>query len=174
MKITQQKVTEFHAKHKFPLRIELIANKGIHWVIMWILVKLTLLLSQVAIKHWKLFKSKPESFYRFHLMLEELSEMMEGINNGDEIKTADGLGDTLYVVIGTASCYWLPADEISRVVCHSNSTKQVRTKTNIRLRDKGADWKPPDIAGAIVKGRKRMDKTFPTSKLQNEFGQEIE
>lgn len=158
MKEIQKAILEFHKKHGFPYNLSLKANKGISKIVMWIFYKTILCLSKLAIKYWKITGSSKESFYRVHLILEELSEMIEGINNGDEIKTADGIGDLLYVVIGTATVYSLPADEIIKEVCKSNKTKKLRTKDNVRMRNKGEDWRPPDFEKAIKEGRKRLQQ----------------
>ena len=158
MKETQKKVSEFHARHKFPLGITLQANRGISWLLMWVICRTMIRLSKLAIWYWKISGANKESFYRVHLILEEFSEMMEGINNGNIIKAADGLGDTLYVVVGVGVVYALPAHEISKEVCRSNETKKRRTKDNVRLRDKGKNWQPPNFERALKIGRKRLDK----------------
>jgi len=157
MKTLQQKVTEFHLRHRFPVGISVKANRRLSWVMMWFVCKITFLVSKMAIVYWKISKTNKESFYRVHLVLEETAEMMEAINNGNEIKAADGLGDLLYVVVGVATCYWLPAHEIVMEVCKSNETKKLRTKNNVRMRDKGSDWIPPDFKKAINLGRKRLN-----------------
>lgn len=159
MKNTQKKVTEFQRKHKFPFNIPLNANRGLSYLAMWLIISQIIWLSKVALRYWKIRKGneKHESFYRIHLILEELAEMMEGVNKGNLIKTADGLGDLLYVIIGIATCYHIPAHEVSVEVCRSNETKTARIKSNIRLRDKGKDWQPPNFEAALDHGRKRLD-----------------
>lgn len=156
MKQSQQKVTEFHLKHKFPINIPVQANKRLSWLMMWLICKVVLLVSKIAIKYWKISGANKESFYRIHLILEETVEMMEAVNNGNEVKAADGLGDLLYVVLGVGTVYWLPAHEIMIEVCRSNETKKIRTKNNIRLRDKGPNWIPPNFEKAIRCGRDRL------------------
>lgn len=167
MKNTQKKVTEFHVRHKFPVHITLQANKNISWLLMWLICKTMTRLSKLAIWYWKVSGANKDSFYRIHLMLEELAEMMEGINNGNLIKAADGLGDTLYVIIGTGVVYSLPAFEISKEVCRSNETKQKRTKDNVRLRDKGKDWQPPDFEKALRVGRHRLENMLLEIDIEN-------
>ena len=157
MKETQKKVTEFHIRHKFPVHIPLQANKNISWLMMWFICKITTSLSKLAIRYWKISGANKDSFYRIHLMLEELSEMMVGINDGKIIRAADGIGDLLYVVIGTGVVYALPVHEICKEVCRSNETKKKRTKDNVRLRDKGKDWQPPNFEKALEIGRKRLN-----------------
>lgn len=173
MKETQKKVSEFHTRHKFPIGIPLQANKNVSWLLMLLICKVMIRLSKLAIWYWKISGANKDSFYRIHLMLEELAEMMEGINNGNLIKAADGLGDTLYVVIGTGVVYALPAHEICVEVCRSNETKQRRTKDNIRLRDKGKNWQPPNFERALKIGRKRLNKE-QEKYLVNELDQDLE
>lgn len=157
MKKTQQAILEFHKKHGFPFYISLKPNKGFSRLLMWLLCKITLAVSKVCYRYWKLTGANKECFYRFHLMTEELSELMVGVNKGDEISIGDGLGDLLYVTIGTGVTYCIPVDEVIKEVCHSNSLKAARNKNkNLRLRDKGAKYRPPNIKKAIEKGRMRL------------------
>ena len=41
-------------------------------------------------------------FFRMHLMLEELAEVIRAFGSGDEVELADGLTDLLYVTVGSA------------------------------------------------------------------------
>jgi NTP pyrophosphatase (non-canonical NTP hydrolase) len=132
------------------------ANRHLSWIVMWLICRATLLLSKIAIMYWKISGMNKESFYRIHLILEETAEMMEAINNGNKIKAVDGLGDLLYVVMGVAVTYWLPAHEIVKEVCRSNKTKKIRTESNIRLRDKGDQWVPPNFERVLKLGYKRL------------------
>ncbi|GAG05654.1 unnamed protein product, partial [marine sediment metagenome] len=150
-------IYDFHRKHQFPHSLFLKANRGISKIVMKVLIKYTLRIAKVAFKYWKLTGKQNESFYRFHLMSEELAELMTGINEGDELQASDGLGDLLYVVIGTSVAYWLPTDEIIQEVCKSNLLKAPRDPiTNVRLRNKGKDWRPPNFKEALEKGRIRL------------------
>lgn len=154
---TQKAIYDFHKKHQFPYCLFLRTNKKIPRVIMWILIQIIFSVAKIAIRYWKMSNRKNESFYRLHLMSEELAELMTGINEGDELKASDGLGDLLYVVIGTAVSYWLPTKEIMEEVCYSNSLKAPRDPiTNPRLRDKGKNWKRPDFVKALKIGRERL------------------
>jgi hypothetical protein len=156
---TQKSIYEFHRKHQFPCSLPLIANKGLDKFIMKFLCKLTLLISKFCIKYWKFRGKENESFYRFHLISEELAETMEPINNGELFKVCDGLGDLLYVVLGTFVTYRLPAKEIEMEICSSNNTKSARNlKTNLRLRNKGENFKPPNFEKVLEVGLKRLTK----------------
>lgn len=157
MQKTQKAIYEFHKKHKFPTNLIFKANKGLSKIIMWSLVKYTSCIAKIAYRYFRLNGSKNESFYRFHLMAEELAELMEAINKGDELKACDGLGDFIYVVMGTAVVYNWPVYEIIKEVCDSNSLKDKRNPiSNPRLRNKGKNWRPPDIAKILPEGRQRL------------------
>jgi len=156
---SQKAIYNFHKKHQFPYCLFLRTNKKFSKIVMKLFIKIIFLIAKISLKYWQYTgkKEKFESFYRLHLMAEELAELMTGINEGDKLKTADGLGDLLYVVIGTAVTYWLPTKEIMEEVCYSNSLKSPRDPvTNPRLRDKGKNWRRPDFTKAILNGRERL------------------
>lgn len=158
----QKSVYEFHRKHKFPYSLELNPIKGIPRIACWLLCKATVLLSKVAMFFGKRYKHDEnilEMFWRFHLCLEELAEAMMHINEGDVAGTCDGLGDLLFVVIGNFVSYRLPVKEILEEVCKSNDTKQPRqAKDDIRLRNKGDSFVPPNFGKALVVGLERLTK----------------
>lgn len=69
------------------------------------------------------------------------------------VEVADGIADSIYVLVGTAISYGIPIDRIFREVHRSNMTK-----TAIKAMDghkygtktpKGPDYIPPDIAGIL-------------------------
>ena len=97
-------------------------------------------------------KRKDRRLYRLHLLLEELAELAEGLSEGDEVKTADAIADMMYVLIGTAVTLGIPIDHVFGEVHNSNMTK-MRNRSDYRMRNKGDQYKKPDIAGAIVTGR---------------------
>lgn len=157
---TQKSIYEFHKKHQFSYSLALKANKRVSKIIMFILCKATRFISKLCFKYSRFVKNDintMESFYRFHLMLEELAELMLHINKGELEGTCDGLGDLIYVVIGTAVSYHLPAKEIIEEVCRSNDTKAPRDpKNNARLRNKGDNYSPPNFNKVIWEGEKRL------------------
>jgi NTP pyrophosphatase (non-canonical NTP hydrolase) len=91
--------------------------------------------------------------YRSWLMLEELQEVMFAMSQGDEIKYADGLGDLLYVVVGSAVSNDIPLQFVVDEIQDANMKKKKRTSNNLRMRDKGINWKRPDIEKALKNGR---------------------
>lgn len=71
------------------------------------------------------------------------------------VEIADGIADSIYVLVGTAVSYGIPIDRIFREVHRSNMTKtavkaeggqKYGTKT-----PKGPDYIPPDIEGILVR-----------------------
>lgn len=82
-------------------------------------------------------------FLRVSLILEEVAELIEGLMEGDEIQTLDGMADSIYVINGTAVTYDLPLNAAFVEVHNSNMSK---TATGPRLEDKGSSYRPPDLS----------------------------
>lgn len=84
---------------------------------------------------------------RIKLMREELQELEHAINNDDIIEVADGLGDLLYVVLGTAVAYGINLPEVFDEIHRSNMTKFI---DGYRRADgkwiKGPSYTPPNLA----------------------------
>jgi len=140
----QNSVRQFHIKHKFPVVLKLIRESKIDYIILWITYKLCFLISKILLWYWKYIK-RNEIYYRTHLILEEFAEMIVAFNKNNKIDCADGLGDLLYVVLGFAVVYNLPAGQILKAICESNLTKKKRTKNNLRMRNKGKKFKPANV-----------------------------
>jgi len=60
---------------------------------------------------------------RARLMLEELSEVLAGMINGDAVAVADGLADLCYVTIGTAIAYGIDLPAVWAAVQAANLAK---------------------------------------------------
>jgi hypothetical protein len=118
---------------------------------------------------WKHTGENNEMIYRAHLILEELAEMCIGLSDGDEHQAADGIGDLLYVVVGSGVAFKLPCHELSEEVCSSNATKQPRTAANYRLRDKGKNYVPPDFEKALRIGKERIEEDYLSVEKMNVF-----
>ena len=84
---------------------------------------------------------------RAHLMIEELGETLIALGRGQMTRTFDGLLDLLYVTIGTAVTYDFPISEGFTEVHRSNMTK---IKSDVRLRDKGAEYSPPNLSAVLA------------------------
>ena len=80
---------------------------------------------------------------RAHLMCEELAEIMRALIEQDREKLLDGITDLLYVTVGTGTN--LPLAEAFEEIQRSNMTKELRQPTDVRLRNKGSAYEPPDL-----------------------------
>lgn len=100
---------------------------------------------------------------RTHLMIEELAETIEGLAERSPIKTLDGAADLSYVVNGTCVAFGLPLEEAEREVHDSNMTKAVRKQGDVRLRDKGEAYRPPDLR-RILNGTKYQLDDFESAR----------
>jgi NTP pyrophosphatase (non-canonical NTP hydrolase) len=99
-----------------------------------------------------LFKqTKNNAFLRVELMLEELGEVLEGISQNNQEKTLDGLVDSAYVVIGTATSFNLPFTEAFEEVHRSNMTKSSRAASHSGDKGKGSGFIPANIAAILTK-----------------------
>ena len=93
--------------------------------------------------------------YRVHLLVEELSEVVQALEHCDEVALANGLADLVYVAFGCAHTFGIPLMTVIEEVHRSNMTKARR---DVRLRDKGDNWEPPKIAEAIERGRSEYNE----------------
>lgn len=96
-------------------------------------------------------ESHKTDLVRVHLISEELGELALAVAERDLVKIADALGDLAYVVVGAAVTYGIPLDDVFDEIHRSNMTKAVRDPDDTRLRSKGDSYRPPDIAGVLLK-----------------------
>ena len=61
---------------------------------------------------------------RIRLIAEEFSEYCKAVGENDIIAIADGLGDLLWVVFGTAVEHGLPMDRVFKDIAKSNMSKK--------------------------------------------------
>ena len=96
---------------------------------------------------------------RMHLILGELSELMEAKANRDEIETFDALIDLMYVTLGTGVAFDLPLHLGFDDVHRSNMTKQVQSQDpdKERCRDKGPNYVPPNLQAVLADYRGDRD-----------------
>ncbi len=94
-------------------------------------------------------------FYQAHLMLEELSEVLEAMVKGDEVGLLDSLTDLIFVTVGAAVQFDLPISEAFEEIYKSNMTKT--PGLGPRLRDKGEMYIPPDLAKILKEHRDVSD-----------------
>jgi hypothetical protein len=83
--------------------------------------------------------------HRAQLMVEELGETIEAMAKLDDVALVDGLSDLQFVTIGASEAFGLPTEAGLNEVCDSNLTKDPRSDADHRLRDKGPNYRPPNI-----------------------------
>ena len=84
-------------------------------------------------------------FVRARLVVEELAELVIGMQENNRELVMDAVGDLMYVAYGAACLYDFNADEAFKRVHESNMTKGQDTGHGKLL--KGPGWVPPDFSG---------------------------
>lgn len=94
---------------------------------------------------------------REDLIEEEINETIEGLVADDLVKIADGIVDSIVVLIGTAIAYGIDLRPIWDEVHKTNMAKKggPLRKDGKRLKPEG--WKPPQIA-EILKRQQKGEK----------------
>lgn len=95
--------------------------------------------------------------FRLSLITEELKELQEALANKDLVSVADGLGDLLYVVYGTAHAFGIPIDAVFAEIHNSNMSKLAPDgKPMYRESDgkvmKGPNYFRPNLKSVIYTG----------------------
>jgi predicted HAD superfamily Cof-like phosphohydrolase len=80
------------------------------------------------------------------LITEELSEYCKAVANQDIVAIADGLGDLMYVVIGTAIEHGLPFDKVFDLIHKSNMSKKGGHFDKSKKWIKPPTYKPVDLS----------------------------
>jgi hypothetical protein len=95
---------------------------------------------------------------RQHLHIEEEAELSVALSARDEVAILDALADKLYVILGTASILDLPLGEAFVAVHQSNMSKEKQPDDPLaeRVRDKGPNYKAPDLAKVLSDYRKKQ------------------
>ena len=95
--------------------------------------------------------------FRLDLILEETTEMLRDHRKRDVAKTADAIGDLLYVAYGLAHYMGIPIDQVFEEIHRANMSKE-RSSGNSDARStrgsaidvvKPEGFRPPDIQGII-------------------------
>jgi len=149
--ITSSKVEEFHQKFGFtvgkPLWRESIKNNELIRINTHALQGLANGILPLAIR---LQKEGDDRLYRVHLMVEELSEVIEALASQDELKLAKELADLRYVVDGTAVTYNIPIEMAFMEVHRSNMTKtRGIDDSRMKAKDPARGYKKADIEGVM-------------------------
>lgn len=93
---------------------------------------------------------------RAHLIAEEAAEFVKALAERNEVLALDALADLLYVLLGSAVTLDLPLATAFREVHRSNMTKEKQPDdvAKDRVRSKGPNYKPANIAGVLAAHRK--------------------
>lgn len=84
---------------------------------------------------------------RSRLVSEEAAELVAALHENDPEAIADAIGDLLYVTLGTAVAYGMPAGAIFDEVHRSNMTKRAPNRHG--KGGKGKGFQKPDIARVL-------------------------
>lgn len=153
-----QAVQAFHAKHGFTIGEDLQAHGSLGSTASDIAssqLEAAALVLKALSTQWERGTLAPASgayddrLMRAHLILEEVAETLLGLARRDPVLLLDGLADTLYVIAGTAVAYGMPLEYAFQEVHASNMTKSSRPN-DVRLRTKGDEYQPPDIAAVLA------------------------
>jgi len=87
---------------------------------------------------------------RIRLIQEELDELDYAMANDDMEAIADGIGDLLYVVLGTAVAYGINIDPIFEAIHNANMAKLGGTTRPDGKILKPEGWQPPDIRSLLI------------------------
>lgn len=155
MNQAQKKVKEFHVKNGFPVGEGIPRKKS---VFLWIVAANILLWSNIVnrLYSYLLFTgSNVPVLFRVHLILGEVAELIFGLAECNEIEVADGIADSMYVILGAAVTYNIPAETVFNEVHRSNMTKGFKKGVEKRLKKiyKTGSYSEPDIKAAIRMGR---------------------
>jgi phosphoribosyl-ATP pyrophosphohydrolase len=100
-------------------------------------------------KHKRFVRDSPgliphdEALTRIRLVVEEMSELVTAIHEGDLVGIADALGDSMYVILGTANAYGILMEDIMKEIHESNMSKDVLDQN--QKGGKGDNFRPPNI-----------------------------
>ena len=90
---------------------------------------------------------------RVRLIQEELSELVDALDEEDEVAVADALGDLLYVVVGSAVTWGIPLDRVFYEIHQANLTKVGGPMSTGGKLLKPAHYVPPNIEQALQRSR---------------------
>ena len=132
-------VREFQEKFNFPLNKPFKCQDTLATTFLLSTAKRLRVLSETA----RTLADKDLRARSTHLILQELSETLEGMARLDKVETVDGLCDTIYVLLGCACTFDFPLSEAFNEVQRSNMSKG--SSEGDPLHPKGINYFPPNI-----------------------------
>lgn len=97
---------------------------------------------------------------------EGLQETVDALETGDLVEIADGIADTIYVLVYAAHCYGIPIAEVWAEVQRTNMAKFPGGKVLRRESDgkilKPEGWTPPDIRSILGAAPPKSDSERET------------
>ena len=87
---------------------------------------------------------------RYSLIKEELSEALSAIAHEDLVDLADGIGDSIVVLIGTAISYGIDIRPVWDEIHRTNMAKVGGPRRSDGKILKPEGWKPPDIESILI------------------------
>jgi predicted HAD superfamily Cof-like phosphohydrolase len=92
--------------------------------------------------------SEDEREFRAAVIDDERQELREAMDEGDLIAIADALGDSTYVVFGTALSYGIDLEGVIDEIHRSNMTKELPSDVNGKA-FKGERYERPELASVL-------------------------
>lgn len=86
---------------------------------------------------------------RLKLIKEEVEETLEAILKEDLVELADGICDSIVVLLGTAITYGIDIRPIWDEIHRTNMAKKGGVLREDGKRLKPEDWEPPNVAGLL-------------------------
>lgn len=142
-------VLQFHRKHKSHISVPLSAKYSS------ILQQTANVSEDLAVALMKKLDVNDCRILRAQLIIEETSECIYAMLNGNELDLLDGLCDLMYVIIGTAITFDLPLPKAFCEVHRANMKKVVSREVHRRVKNKGKDWLPPNLKPILIEHRKK-------------------
>lgn len=155
MNISQRQVKEFHEQNGFGVNVGL-GKRSLYLITFGLFVKFLAETLRWTYRVLLRIGIQKSLFFRAHIILEECSKLLIAMGRCDEIQIADGIADSIYVILGAAVIYNIPVETVYNEVHRSNMTKGFIKGIEKRVAGvyKGNGYEPPDIETAIYDGRK--------------------
>lgn len=103
----------------------------------------------IGVKPW--IPPIPVQELRYSLIYEEMRETLKAIREDDLVGIADGIVDSIVVLLGTAVSYGITLQPIWDEVHRTNMAKVGGGKNREGKSLKPEGWEPPGIRGLLIK-----------------------